>query len=556
MKKRIVIIGGVAGGASAATRARRLCESADITIIERGPFVSFANCGLPYALGEVIQDNDALILNTAETIKERYNIDVFLNTEAVEIDSVKKTVAIENVKSKKRNSLSYDALILATGAESIHILTPGVDPSKIFTLQTIPDLERIQSFVSQHSSSKALVIGGGFIGLEVAENLRNKGVEVSLLERAPQVFAPVDQEIAVLVAQELERNGIKLFLGDEARSYEFEKDSYIAHLASGRNIAFDFIIMAIGVRPRSHLAKAAGLAIGEFNGVIVDEYMRTSLPDIYAVGDVIEYRHLVTGKSANIALAGPANRQGRIAADHIFGIKSAYSGTIGTSVCKIFDLTVGSVGLRVDKLKQLGISAESITVHPSHHAGYYPGAQALTLKVIFSPKDGKLLGAQCVGREGVDKRIDVLATAMLAKMNARDLANLELAYAPPYGSAKDPINMAGMVIENVLTGKVKILHAEALNGEKNSKWQIIDVRQQDEYDAGHIMGAKLIPLPELRTRLDEIDRAVPCLVYCRVGFRGYLASRILQENGYEVANLDGGYLTAEILLEEAKKWVP
>lgn len=314
--------------------------------------------------------------------------------------------------------------------------------------------------------------------------------------------------------------------------------------------------MAIGVRPRSHLAKAAGIALGEFGGVIVDEYMRTSHPDIYAVGDVIESRHLVTERSANIALAGPANRQGRIAADHIFGIKNPYPGTMGTSVCKIFDLTVGPVGLPVRKLKQARIVTESVTIHPSHHAGYYPEAEPLTLKVIFSPTDGKLLGAQCIGKEGVDKRIDVIATAMRAKMNARDLASLELAYAPPYGSAKDPINMAGMVIENVLTSKVKILHAETLNQSGDSNLQIIDVRQPEEYEAGHIKGAKLIPLPELRARLGKIDKSAPCVVYCRVGFRGYLVARVLEENGYGVSNLDGGYSTAEFLLDEAKKWVP
>lgn len=538
--QRIVIVGGVAGGMSAATRARRLCESAKITVFEKGPYVSYANCGIPYALGGIIQDDTKLILQSPESFKNRFNIDIHIRSEVTAIDRALKNVTIWDTVGREETVYSYDKLILSQGAESIRLPIKGSNLRQVFTLQTIDDMKSVRDFIAWNKSRKAAVVGGGFIGLEAAENLHQLGLDVTIIEYASQVFPPADAEIAEPIHTELRRQNVKLLLN--ARVQQIEKgdqENVNIITANGHKVPADVVIMAVGVRARTSLAAAAGLILGK-NGVTVNKYMQTSDPDIYAVGDMVETEHRVLGEPAVVALAGPANRQGRLVADHIFGRKIAYRGNIGTSVCKVFDMIIASTGLSVQALQKLGQTPDWVTVHPPDHAGYYPGSSPITLRVIFDPETGLLLGAQAVGKKGVDKRIDVLSTAMQAGMSIYDLEHLELAYAPPYGSAKDPVNMAGFVGSNVLRGDVHIAHPGDLCSPQ-ADWQIVDVRSPLEFSRGYVPGAVNLPLNNLRETVHTLDKEKKVLVYCQVGYRGYLAYRILSQMGFDVINLDGGF---------------
>ncbi|MFZ9595409.1 MAG: FAD-dependent oxidoreductase [Bdellovibrionia bacterium] len=545
--KRILIIGGVAGGASAAARARRLSEEATITILEKGPYVSFANCGLPYALGGVISERDRLLLQTPESLKARLNLDVKVHTQALSIDRTKKSVLARNELTGEMENYSYDHLILSMGAEAIRPPLPGIGSRGVFTLQTIQDLDGVQEWIKDHGCQSACVIGGGFIGIETAENLVHRGVKVTLIERGDQVFTPVDPDMAELIHHELKQKGITLLTQSELKAIEPTPEHRLKLNIQGKDASFqissDLLIMAIGVRPRSKIAQEAGLTLGKTGGVQVDSVMRTSDPAIYAVGDLIETLQPQFSEPAYIPLAGPANRQGRIAANHIFGQSSAYRGTWGTSICQVFDLTVATTGLSRKALRRMGKPFEWVSIHPQDHAGYYPGATPMTLQLTFEPGSGRILGGQIVGKNGVDKRIDVLSVAIQAGMSVFDLEHLELAYAPPYGSAKDPINMAGFVASNLLRGDTEILHAQDLAHAMTQGVKLLDVRTTEEHEAGHIPGSVHLPIESLRSSLHQLDPKQPLVVYCQVGFRGYLAYRILKQKGFQVRNLDGGFKT-------------
>jgi NADPH-dependent 2,4-dienoyl-CoA reductase/sulfur reductase-like enzyme/rhodanese-related sulfurtransferase len=538
---KIVIVGGVAGGMSAATRARRLDETALITVFEKGSYVSYANCGIPYALGGVIKDDAALILQTPKGFKDRFNIDVHENTEVLAINREKKSVDVCATGSETIQQFPYDKLILSQGAEPFRPPIEGIDLPNVFTLQTIPDLQKIKVYLAKHGCSRVAIIGGGFIGLEAADALHRLGLELSIIEAAPHVFPPLDADMAEPLHTEIRRNNVTLLLNARIQRIEapgIDRPGRIV-LAEGPPVLADLVLVVVGVRARTQLAEKAGLKVRK-TGVSVNSYMQTSDPNIYAVGDMIESEHRIAGRALELALAGPANRQGRLAADNIFGRQMMYRGNVGTSVCKVFDLTVASVGLSVTSLRQVGHDPLWVTVHPPDHAGYYPGAHAMTLKVAFEKETGRLLGAQAVGTARIDKRIDVLATAMQAGMTIFDLEHLELAYAPPYGSAKDPVNMAGFVGSNLLRGDVCILHAEDMElGHNNS--QIVDVRSPAEFSRGHIPSAINLDLNTLRDTAKTLDKKRSVVVYCQVGYRGYLGYRILKQMGFDVVNLDGGY---------------
>jgi len=537
---KIVIVGGVAGGMSAATRARRLSESASITVLERGPFVSYANCGIPYALGGVIANDEALILQTPKAFKDRFNVDVYIHTEVVSIDREKRMVGVRTAGTEEVRQIPYDKLILSQGAEPFRPPMLGVSQPNVFTLQTIPDLEAIKSYLKEHSAKSVCIIGGGFIGLEAAENLALLDLNISILEYAPHVFPPIDQDISERIHTELRKHKIDLRLN--ARISKIDGNSVV--LENGSSVPADIILMNTGIRARKALAESAGLACGK-TGVTVNSYMQTNDPDIYAVGDMTETSHRIAERSLNLALAGPANRQGRLAADHIFSRapEGGYKGNVGTSVCKVFDVTIASVGLSVATLKAIGKDPEYVSVHPPDHAGYYPGAHPVSLKVAFCKKTGKLLGAQAVGISGVEKRIDVLATAMQAGMTIFDLEHLELAYAPPYGSAKDPVNMAGFVGSNILRGDSAIIHPDDVTANPSilQDYQVVDVRSPGEFSRGHLPDAVNLPINDLRGLITKLDTGKKVLVYCQVGYRGYLGYRILKQAGFDVVNLDGGY---------------
>lgn len=540
---KIVIVGGVAGGMSAATRARRLNEAASITVFEGGPYVSFANCGLPYALGGIIKDIDSLVLQTPESIKRRFNIDVEINTEVLSIDRRNRTVNILKDTNDTRK-VPYDKLILALGAEPWQPQIEGLSASHVFALHTIPDLNNVRDFIFKNKPKRVAVIGGGFIGLEAAENLQNLGLEVSILEYASQVFPPVDSNIAAHLHDEIRKQNVKLFLNARIQSVKTPSAECpgAVVLQDGTSFPTDLVLAVTGSRPRTELVRRAGLELNEKAGsVVVNPYMQTSDPNIYAVGDMVATHHRISLTTSPLLLAGPANRQGRLVADHIFSRRKIYKGNIGTSVCKVFELTVGSVGLSVRALRALGRDPQYVTVHPPHHAGYYPGAQNVTMKLVFEKMTGLILGAQAVAKAGVDKRIDVLATAIQGGMNVFDLEELELGYAPPFGSAKDVVNMAGFVASNVMRGDVEILHEEDMEKEMENGTSFVDVRSQMEFMRGHVKGAVNIPLDELRARVGELGIGKRTVVYCWVGYRGYLAYRILKQHGFEsVMNLDGG----------------
>lgn len=539
-KRKIVIIGGVAGGASAAARARRLSEEAEIILLERGPYVSFANCGLPYHIGGEIADRDRLLITTPEQLCARFRIDVRTRNEVIAIDRVKKEVEIKNCPTGEVYRASYDALVLSPGAEPIRPPIPGIDHPNVLTLRNMEDMDCIIKALD--GKQHATVIGGGYIGLEMAEALRRRKIAVSLIELAPQVMGPADPEMVSILHQELQLNGVDLRLGTSVTGFSKSAKGLKLSLSSGETIETGLAVLAIGVRPESALAKAAGLELGPRGGIKVNEYMQTSDKSIYAVGDAVEVTDFITRQPALIPLAGPANRQGRSAADNIFGRDARYHGTQGTAICKVFNLAIGMTGLSEKAAKRAGLPFEKIYVHPASHASYYPGAAPLSIKMLFDPQTGKVLGAQAVGSDGVDKRIDIFAVAIRAGLTVFDLEELELSYAPPFGSAKDPVNFAGFVAANALRGDVKLCHVEdVIKPALHQK--LLDVRTSTEVAAGTIPGAKNIPIDELRDRLGEFSREKEYLVFCKVGLRGYLACRILAQNGFKCRNLSGGYTT-------------
>ena len=538
--KKIVIIGGVAGGASAATRARRLSETAEIILIERGPDISFANCGLPYHIGGEIEDRDRLLVTTPELLRNRFQIDVRVLNEVTDIDSDNKKVEIKNLESGEVYSESYDSLILSPGAAPMRPPIPGIESPRVLSLRNMGDMDSI--ITALNGTQHATVIGGGYIGLEMAEALRRRLVATALVELAPQVMGPADPEMVSILHQELEINGVDLRLGTSVSGFEETGNGIKLTLSSGETLETGVAILAIGVKPETGLATAAGLDLGPRGGIKVNGSMQTSVPDIYAVGDAVEVIDFITREQALIPLAGPANRQGRIAANNIFGRTSSYNDTQGTAICKVFNLAIGMTGLSEKSAKRANIAYEKVYVHPASHASYYPGAVALSMKMLFDPGTGKVLGAQAVGAAGVDKRIDIFSVAIRAGLTVYDLEEMELSYAPPYGSAKDPVNFAGFVAANALRGDVKICHvAELLSPAANQ--QLLDVRTPDEVAAGTIPSAKNLPVDELRDRLDELDKEKEYLIFCKVGLRGYLACRILMQNGFTCRNLSGGYLT-------------
>ncbi len=541
---KLVIVGAVAGGASAAARARRLDEDAEIILVERGEAPSFANCGLPYYVGGVIESREKLLVTTRQRLIDRYRLDVRTRTEALSIDRVAKTVVLRDLTTGLESSESYDKLILSPGASPLRPPIPGVDLPQVYTLRDLGDADRLNQAVAD--AKQAVVIGAGFIGLEMTENLVRRGIETTVVELADQVLPPWDAEMVSSITSHLRSQGVKLELADAAEGIVPVDDRLSIQLRSGKKLNADLVVLSVGVRPENKLAVEARLEVGPRGGIQVNDQMQTSDPDIYAVGDAVEVRHFVDGSPVQIPLGGPANRQGRIAADQIFGRSTRYRGTQGTAVVSVFDMTAAMTGLSEKYLLSAGIAFEKIYVHPSQHAGYFPGAEQMSLKLLFAPQDGKILGAQVVGRGGVDKRIDVLAVAIQAGMTVYDLEEMELAYAPQYGSAKDPVNMAGFVAVGVLNGDQPILHASEL-ASGNERF-MVDVRSPVEFANGHIPGAVNIPVDELRDRASEIPPAQPVVTYCQVGQRGYLATRILAQQGFQVANLSGGFTSYTALM--------
>lgn len=541
---KYLIIGGVAGGATVAARLRRMDEQAEIILFERGAYVSYANCGLPYYIGDTITQRDNLFVQTAQGFTARFNIDIRTKQEVVAIQPQGKTVLVKNLVTNETYSEGYDKLVLSPGAEPIRPRVDGISGNRIFTLRNVPDTDTIKGYINTIKPKRALVIGGGFIGLEMAENLHELGIEVGVIEMANQVMAPLDYSMAAIVHHHMVENNVSLYLGDGVASFKETENGVAVVLASGKELETDMVILSIGVRPETLLAKEAGLALGKLGGIEVNEYMQTSDPDIYALGDAVEVTHLVTGSKALIPLAGPANKQGRIVADNIvYGNKKVYEGSIGTSIAKIFHLTVAAAGANSKLLAKEGIPYHESFTHSGSHAGYYPGALSLSIKILFAPKTGKLLGAQVVGFDGVDKRIEMLAQVIRNNGTVYDLMELEHAYAPPYSSAKDPVNMAGFVAENILTGKVKTAQWRDIEG-LSKEALIVDVRTREEFALGSIPGSVNIAVDELRSRLQELPLDKDIVVTCAVGLRGYVAYRILVQNGYErVRNLSGGYKT-------------
>jgi NADPH-dependent 2,4-dienoyl-CoA reductase/sulfur reductase-like enzyme/peroxiredoxin family protein/rhodanese-related sulfurtransferase/TusA-related sulfurtransferase len=540
---KVIIIGGVAGGASTAARLRRMDENAEIIMLERGPNISFANCGLPYHIGEVIQEREKLLVVTPESLKEMLNIESRVLHEVIRINRTKKTVTVREVQSGREYDEQYDKLVLSPGAEPIIPPLPGVDLPGVFTLRNLQDMDKIKSHIDQKKPVRAVVVGGGFIGLEIAENLQHRGLNITLIEMLNQVMAPIDFEMASLVHQHLIFKKIRLALGDGLKSIEKNADGSLSIcLSSDRKVDADMVILSIGVRPENQLAKDAGLELGLRGTVITNKHMQTSDPDIYAVGDVAQLTSRITNEATSLALAGPASRQARVAADHITGKDANFMGVIGTSVVKVFDLTVAAVGLNQRQLDQAGLPNNNVIVHASSHAGYYPGASPMALKLLFSP-EGKIYGAQAVGVDGVEKRIDVIATAMYSGLKVYDLEELELSYAPPYSSSRDPVNIVGFTAANVLRGDVKVMHWGEVNKLDRHACTILDVRLPEELALGRIDGSINIPLQGLRQHINEIPKDKPVLVYCQTGQRSYFAARALSQLGFDAYNLTGGYKT-------------
>ncbi|MBT2689002.1 CoA-disulfide reductase [Bacillus sp. ISL-47] len=545
MGKKIIIVGGVAGGATTAAKMRRLDEEAEIIMFERGEFISFANCGLPYYIGEVINERSKLLVQTVEGMKQRYNMDIRNFTEVTSIDREQKKITAKNVQTGQEYSEAYDFLILSPGAKPIVPPIEGLKSSNVFTLRNIPDMDKIKGFVEGKSPRTAVVIGGGFIGLEMAENLKEAGLAVTIVEKSPQVMGPLDPEMAGIVQNHLVEKGINLVLNNGIEKVQQNGQQVV--LESGDMLESDLIILAIGVSPENTLAKAADLELGDRGGIKVNEYLQTSDPSIYALGDAIEVKDYVNGTPTMIPLAWPANRQAHIVAHSINGKDIKYPGTMGTSIVKIFDLTAALTGNNEKALRRLGVKYEAVHIHPLSHAGYYPGASQISIKLLFDKETGKIFGAQAVGEDGVDKRIDVIATAIKGGLTVHDLQELELAYAPPFSSAKDPVNMAGYVASNIVDGMIETVQWDEIDDIIREGGYLLDVRTVKEFENGHIAGAVNIDLDQLRDRLAELPQDKTIHINCQVGLRGYLASRILKQNGFRVKNLTGGYKTYAIL---------
>jgi NADPH-dependent 2,4-dienoyl-CoA reductase/sulfur reductase-like enzyme/rhodanese-related sulfurtransferase len=544
MAIKLLIVGGVAGGATAAARARRLDERAKIILFERGEHISFANCGLPYYIGEVIKKREDLLVTTAEAFRDRYNIDIRIFSEVIAINTKNKQVEVKNIKTGETYKESYDKIILSPGAEPVKPPFKGIELNNIFNLRNIPDSDLIKAYVDTKRPESAVVVGGGFIGLEMAENLVRRGVKTTIVEMLDQVMAPLDYEMAAIVHAHLKKKGIMCELGNGVESFSKKGDRIIVVTNKGQSIECDMVILAIGVKPENRLAREAGLEIGKHGSIKVDATMRTSDPDIYAVGDAVEVKDFVAGLPTMTALAGPANKQGRIAADNVLGRKSMFRGTLGSTVVKVFELTVASTGASEKVLKRNNIPYLVSYTHSGSNASYYPGAKMMAIKLIFSPSSGKILGAQIIGMKGVDKRIDVLATAIHGAMTVYDLEELELAYAPPYSSAKDPINIAGFVATNILKGDIETINWDDLGDLNRNQTILIDLRNKDELDiAGVIEGAVHIPLNELRQKLPELNKKKNYIPFCAIGLRAYIGHRILVQNGFQSKNLSGGYKT-------------
>ena len=539
---KVVIVGGVAGGASAAARIRRLDESAEIIVFEKTGYISYANCGLPYYIGDVITDSSDLTLQTPESFWTRFRILVKVNHEVTNIDVTQKTVTVKNLLTGTEWEEPYDKLLLSPGAKPVRPNLPGIDSEKIFSLRTVEDTFRIHDYLEKTKAQSAVIVGGGYIGIEVAENLKEKGLNVTIVQRPNQLMNTLDYDMASFVHSKLRAKGISLRLNSNVTSFRQDGERIVTLLEDNSEIAADMVLLAIGVAPENSLAKQAGLKLGVKGSIVVNDRMETSVQDIYAVGDAIQVKHFVTEEDTVIALAGPANKQGRIAADNICGGDSHYQGSMGSTIIKIFDMTVAGTGLTEKVAKSMGIDCESVVLSPASHAGYYPGAKVMTMNVVFEKDTWKLLGAQIVGTEGVDKRLDVLATAMHAGMKANMLKDLDLAYAPPFSSAKDPVNMAGFMIENIRNGFVKQYHwDEIADLPRDGSVTLLDARTVWEYQQGHIDGYINIPVDDLRERMNEIDDSKPVYVICQSGLRSYIACRILTQNGFDCYNFSGGY---------------
>lgn len=550
--KKVLIVGGVAGGASTAARLRRRDENARIVLFERGAYISYANCGLPYYIGGTIEERDHLFVQTPEAFSKRFRLDVRTCSEVTFIDRKNKQVRVRHTRTGEAATESYDKLVLSPGAEPLRPPIPGIQSPGIFTLRTVPDTDRIKSFINETNPRRAIIVGAGFIGLETAENLHRQGIFVTIVEMAEQVMTPLDYEMAAAVHQHLKIHQVEFYLKDAVEAFERNGGELIVKLSSGRSLKADMVLLSIGVRPESKLAEQAGLDIGRTGGIRVNDYLQTSDPDIYALGDAIETENPVIGRKMTAYLAGPANKQGRVAADNIAtGNTVRYRGSITTAIAKVFDLTVASTGVSEKTLRKENIPYAASITHGSSHAGYYPGARPLTLKILFSPRDGKLFGAQIVGYEGVDKRIDTIANTLKQGGTVCDLADIEHAYAPPYSSAKNPVNIAGFVAENILNGLVRIVHWYDMNDTDSDKDFIVDVRTAHEVRQGTIPGSVHIPIDDLRDRLDDVPRDKRVIVLCAAGLRGYLAARILMQHGYEnVVNLSGGFITYEHAMQK------
>jgi NADPH-dependent 2,4-dienoyl-CoA reductase/sulfur reductase-like enzyme/peroxiredoxin family protein/TusA-related sulfurtransferase/rhodanese-related sulfurtransferase len=547
---KVVIIGGVAGGATAAARIRRIDEHAQIVLAERGPYISFANCGLPYHISGAIPERGQLLVTSEERFEARYGVDVRPRTEAIAIDRKKKTVLLRDLATGAEHEETYDRLLLSPGADAVRPPLKGIESPRVFTLRNIPDLDRIMAHLDGAAPRRAVVIGGGFIGIEMAENLHERGLFTTLVEGASHILAPFDDEMAAIVHAHMKDKHVELYLGDKIDRFEDKADHTVVYLASGKRLQADIVVLAIGVRPETTLARGAGLDLGTTGGIAVNPFLQTSDPDIFAIGDAIEVTHTIGGHPALIPLAGPANRQGRLAADNLLATDDAgrkpYKGTLGTAILKVFDLAAASTGLNETQLRARGIAYRATITHGGSHASYYPGSHPLSLKLLYAP-DGRVLGAQAVGADGADKRIDVIATAIHAGATVEDLAELELAYAPPFGSAKDPVNIAGYVAMNVLDGSHAVIDWRSLRDTLASPppgFQLVDVRTPEEFEIATLPGARNIELDRLRERLSELDPAKPTVVFCQVGLRGYLALRILRQRGFaDVRNLTGGFKT-------------
>lgn len=550
---KVVIVGGVAGGASAAARIRRLDEFAEIVVFERTDFISYANCGLPYYIGGVIEDEEALFLQTPQRFWERFNIKVRVRHEVIAIDPTQKTVTVYSSDTKTTYEEQYDKLLLSPGAKPAIPAVPGIENNKIFTLRTVEDTLAIKAFLDRHSCRNITIIGGGFIGLEMAENLVKKQRNVTIIEASDHLLGPLDSDMASIVHSVVRNHNIHLMLQSKVIGFEqIGKDLFI-QTADHQTIRADMVLLAIGVIPDTKLAQTANLELGIKGSIVVDEQMRTSVTDIYAVGDAVEIKHAISGQKTLIQLAGPANKQGRIAADNICGIASKYPGAQGTSVLKFFDWTIASTGMNERQAKESQSNYDRIVLSPLSHAGYYPGATTMTIKVLYDRSTLHILGAQIIGKDGVDKRIDVLATAMKAGLKGPELAELDLAYAPPYASAKDPIHFIGYMIENITTGKVKQFHYEEIDSLKQKDVTLLDTRTISEYKSGNIDGSIHIPLDELRQKMAQIPKDKPVYILCHSGLRSYLACRILMQNGYDCYNLSGGYRFYEMIVKGKKQ---